>query len=52
VVIPCYNHGAMMAQVLARLAPFNLPCIIVDDGSDEPTRLRLDALVAKIRRPR
>lgn len=47
VVIPCYNHGAMMAQVLTRLAPFNLPCIIVDDGSDEPTRRILDTLVAE-----
>lgn len=46
VVIPCYNHGAMMAQVLARLAPFQLPCIIVDDGSDATTRQTLDALVA------
>lgn len=47
VVIPCYNHGAMMAQVLARLVPFNLPCIIVDDGSDDATRRKLDALVAE-----
>lgn len=47
VVIPCYNHGAMMAQVLARLAPFTLPCIIVDDGSDDATRLMLEELVAE-----
>lgn len=38
VVIPCYNHGAMMAQVIARLQPFALPCIVVDDGSDAATR--------------
>lgn len=38
VVIPCYNHGAMMAQVIARLRPFALPCIVVDDGSDAATR--------------
>jgi len=47
VVIPCYNHGAMMAQVLARLAPFGLPCIIVDDGSDEATQSVLKALAAR-----
>ncbi len=41
VVIPCYNHGAMMARVLARLAPFTLPVIIVDDGSDDATRREL-----------
>ena len=35
VLIPCYNHGAMMAAVLARLAPFDLPCPVVDDGSEE-----------------
>ncbi|QBR51260.1 glycosyltransferase [Erwinia sp. QL-Z3] len=44
VVIPCYNHGAMMASVLARLAPFNLAVFIVDDGSDEATRLQLERL--------
>lgn len=46
VLIPCYNHGAMMPGVLARLAPFNLPCIIVDDGSEQTTAQQLDALVA------
>lgn len=45
VVIPCYNHGAMMASVLARLAPFNLAVFIVDDGSDEATRLQLEPLL-------
>ena len=38
VVIPCYNHGATMAGVLARLQPFELPCIIVDDGSEPETK--------------
>lgn len=47
VLIPCYNHGAMIASVLARLAPFDLPCLVVDDGSDEPTRRTLDDLAAR-----
>ncbi|EAO0164620.1 glycosyltransferase family 2 protein [Salmonella enterica] len=47
VLIPCYNHGAMMPKVLARLAPFDLPCIIVDDGSDDATRTVLETLVAE-----
>jgi predicted LPLAT superfamily acyltransferase len=34
----------MMASVLARLAPFNLAVFIVDDGSDEATRLQLEPL--------
>ncbi|KFB99307.1 glycosyl transferase/lysophospholipid acyltransferase [Trabulsiella guamensis ATCC 49490] len=46
VVIPCYNHGAMMSRVLARLAPLDLPCIIVDDGSDDATRQVLETLAA------
>ncbi|MEX5410673.1 glycosyltransferase family 2 protein [Atlantibacter hermannii] len=46
VVIPCYNHGAMMAQVLTRLAPFGLPCIVVDDGSDAATQQALAQLQA------
>lgn len=47
VLIPCYNHGAMMARVLARLQPFDLPCIVVDDGSDAPTRQELERLAAQ-----
>lgn len=47
VVIPCYNHGAMMPQVLARLRSCNLPCIVVDDGSDAPTRRVLEQLAAQ-----
>ncbi|MBK0095301.1 glycosyltransferase family 2 protein [Erwinia sp. S63] len=46
VLIPCYNHGAMLASVLARLAPFNLPVIIVDDGSDAQTQQQIAALDA------
>ncbi|MEX3021762.1 glycosyltransferase [Kluyvera sp. STS39-E] len=47
VVIPCYNHGAMMAGVLARLQPFGLPCIVVDDGSDDSTAQTLSRLAAQ-----
>ncbi|MDG1645855.1 glycosyltransferase [Klebsiella huaxiensis] len=47
VLIPCYNHGAMMAGVLARLQPFGLPCIVVDDGSDDATRDELARLAAE-----
>lgn len=44
VLIPCFNHGATMAQVLARLAPLRLPCIVIDDGSDSATRSQLESL--------
>lgn len=46
VLIPCYNHGAILASVLARLAPFNLPVIVVDDGSDARTKQHIAALDA------
>ncbi|URN99061.1 glycosyltransferase family 2 protein [Leclercia adecarboxylata] len=47
ILIPCYNHGATMASVLERLAPFQLPVIVVDDGSDASTRQELDRLAAE-----
>ena len=47
VLIPCYNHGAMIARVLSRLAPFGLPCLVVDDGSDAVTRRELERLAAE-----
>lgn len=47
VLIPCYNHGAMMSRVLARLQPFGLPCIVVDDGSDTDTQQELERLAVE-----
>ncbi|MCK7287724.1 glycosyltransferase family 2 protein [Enterobacter asburiae] len=47
VLIPCYNHGAMIARVLSRLAPFGLPCLVVDDGSEAVTRQELERLAAE-----
>ncbi|WP_205957238.1 glycosyltransferase family 2 protein [Pantoea stewartii] len=47
ILIPCYNHGAMIATVLTRLVPFGLPCILVDDGSDAATQTVLDRLAAE-----
>lgn len=46
-MIPVYNHehaiGAVVAQVLAH----ELPCILVDDGSQASCAATLDALVAR-----
>lgn len=47
VIIPCYNHGPMIGSVLARLAPFGLPVIMVDDGSDDDTRTQMEIEVAR-----
>lgn len=46
IVIPCYNHSAGLAQVLAQLAVYHLPCFVVDDGSDTSEHQRLQQLAA------
>ena len=46
VVIPCFNHGAMIASVLAGVKLFGLPCFIVDDGSDAATQEILRSVTA------
>jgi predicted LPLAT superfamily acyltransferase len=43
-VVPCYNHGAAVGGVVARLRAQALPVIVVDDGSDADTARVLDAL--------
>jgi glycosyltransferase involved in cell wall biosynthesis len=40
-LIPIYNHKDTIAEVLAQIAPCGLPCIIINDGSDAPTRMVL-----------
>lgn len=47
IMIPCYNHGRMMPQVLQRLAPLGLPTLVVDDGSDATTAQQLDVLAGQ-----
>lgn len=44
-LIPIYNHGSTIARTVQALRTHGLPVLIVDDGSDEPTRSVLDALV-------
>ncbi|MBB1594969.1 glycosyltransferase family 2 protein [Achromobacter sp. UMC46] len=45
-VIPVYNHGATVAAVHAQLAAQDLPCVLVDDGSEPGCAAALDALAA------
>lgn len=47
IVIPNYNHGSSMEQVLESLVPYGLPCLMVDDGSEESTRLILEKLATQ-----
>lgn len=44
-LIPIYNHGSTIARTVHALRMHGLPVLIVDDGSDEPTRNVLDALL-------
>ena len=37
-LIPCYNHGSTVSGVLESLGGFNLPVVLVDDGSDIHTK--------------
>lgn len=46
-LIPIYNHGGTILGVLHSLADANLPCLIIDDGSDQTTRRALQRAVEK-----
>jgi len=43
-LIPIYNHGATISEVVESLADLDLTCLIVDDGSDRETRTVLESL--------
>jgi glycosyltransferase involved in cell wall biosynthesis len=43
-LITIYNHGDSIGAVLEALAPLDLPCLVIDDGSDEATGKVLDQL--------
>jgi glycosyltransferase involved in cell wall biosynthesis len=47
VLIPIYNHESTIGTVLEELAPFGLPCLIVDDGSDRSTQTVLEGLALR-----
>ena len=38
IVVPIYNHGKQLYKTISNLATFNLPIILVDDGSDTETK--------------
>ncbi|MFQ2227076.1 glycosyltransferase family 2 protein [Aeromonas hydrophila] len=47
ILIPCYNHAGPLAAVLARLAEYGLPCLLIDDGSEPVAAAELAALAAR-----
>lgn len=48
VVIPVYNHGEAIGAVVDGVLRYNLPCILVDDGSEPGCAAVLDDLAARI----
>lgn len=47
VLVPIHDHGDLVGEVIADLAPAGVPCLVVDDGSGAPTRAALDGLERK-----
>jgi glycosyltransferase involved in cell wall biosynthesis len=46
-LIPIYNHGAAIGDVVASLESLGLPCLVINDGSNAATRRELDHLEEK-----
>ena len=46
-VIPVYNHGSALEDVVKNLVPFNYDIIIVDDGNDEKNKAFINDVAQK-----
>lgn len=46
-LIPIYDHGETIGEVVESLATLDLPCLIVDDGSGPETRRELERIAAE-----
>lgn len=44
ILIPVYNHPAQIDRIVDTLRAQDLPVLLVDDGSDAPTRITLEAI--------
>jgi glycosyltransferase involved in cell wall biosynthesis len=44
VIIPVYNHHQVIARVVDQVKHHGLPCMLVDDGSDQQCRQVLEAI--------
>lgn len=44
ILIPHFNHSDLISDVLTGLKPFQIPCVVVDDGSEPEHRRRVREL--------
>ncbi|MGJ8667959.1 MAG: glycosyltransferase family 2 protein [Oceanococcus sp.] len=47
ILIPVYNHGLAISQVLQALQPLGVPCVLIDDGSDAACAAELQDWASK-----
>jgi glycosyltransferase involved in cell wall biosynthesis len=47
VIIPFYNHGKTIGTVVERLAAYQVPIVIIDDGSDAAHANFIDELIVR-----
>jgi glycosyltransferase involved in cell wall biosynthesis len=48
-IVPVYNHGETVGDVVSALRGYGLPVILVDDGSDTFTARTLDAIASSMK---
>lgn len=46
-VIPVFNHGSSLVQVVSSLQKYGLPIIIVDDGNDSQNKKFINEIIAR-----
>ena len=46
-VVPHFNHVDAFEKFLPTLVSLNLPCIVVDDGSTDEVKQRLESLLVQ-----
>ena len=47
IIIPCFNHADNFAPVADRLFKFNIPVVVVDDGSTQTQSKKLETICSK-----
>lgn len=46
IIVPCFNHAVAFAEFAKRLIKFDLPIIVVDDGSEQTQSKKLQEICA------